>query len=119
MSTGSTTRILQTAVASLGEAKIKVKALDGSGKEAQCTVKVYEKYEKADAPELDYALTHAIVFTVSISAIPAFEARRLDHIPDLCVRVQAGLFLLCPKDYAFARFLRVYVITLARHKSQE
>ena len=43
-----------------GEAKIKVKALDGSGKEAQCTVKVYEKYEKADAPELDYALTHAI-----------------------------------------------------------
>ena len=43
-----------------GESEITVKALDSSGKEAQCTVKVYKKYEKADAPQLDYALTHAI-----------------------------------------------------------
>ena len=43
-----------------GEAVVTVKTMDGSGKEAQCVVKVYDKYKKADTPRLDYASAHAI-----------------------------------------------------------
>lgn len=43
-----------------GKAVVTVKALDGSGKEAQCTVKVYGKGEKMDAPQLGYAASNKI-----------------------------------------------------------